>query len=212
MADKTDNMMQEYLMLQGKIDKYRNIEYTLLTLMITITGTFLGLWLKNQKNTEILIIPFLIMFAIAPNILYLKINEIKIKTYIITFIECNLESIKYETNSEKACPFIEKIASVLKNFLLPILMLVTGMLYRYDSIKNLNDLNTNILMLVLLCFVIIENIYITYFEISDKNWGKFKNKFYKGNPNTESKFSKKKTYKSEITTQYFPNDSDDKSS
>ena len=165
MADKTDNMMQEYLMLQGKVDKYKNYDHTLWALAITATATILGFCITTRK-TDLFILPLLMITSIMASMAVIKQNIIKIESYLIVLLEPKLEGVKFETRNFMLREKITIIFSIIKYIFLLLVVVGFGGVYCYNQ-SNLNYvISAAAVMFIafLLCF------YISWLEAGKKEW------------------------------------------
>lgn len=151
MVDKTDNMMQEYLMLQGKIDQYTNIDYSLRTLEITAAVTIFGFAFSN-RIALLYFIPAIIIISLDLARLYISETVIKLKSYTIVFHESNCKGIGWETRNlifrdifSRKNNFIIWVGSILFKYSSFLLLILSAVLY-YNMDKNF--INSIILYLI----------------------------------------------------------------
>lgn len=212
MADKTDNMMQEYLTIRNRIDSNTKREKALKTFSITANATALAFAVSNDIKF-LYFIPFFFIIPISARIAYYKRSTIKQKAYIIVFLEPYLEGINYEVTSEMLYQYkiSRKITalSILMQLDSIFLLTVSLALY-YDNF--LNVFNWTFYDAFILCLLALEffiAFYTAYIDSTVKKWIEkwqiLKNIIDNGKPNAKSNFTKKTTLNFGVTTQYFHN-------
>ena len=91
-------MENEYKSLRDEIAQYRLINSNIYLANITITAVLLGYAIKDNPVWYMFLSPF---FIIIPSIILIATNTsltARIGTYILVFIESNLETLNWETN------------------------------------------------------------------------------------------------------------------
>lgn len=165
MADKTDNMMQEYLMLQGKIDKYKNLDHTLWALAITTIATILGFFI-SIKEPNLCFLPLLIITAIIASMVVVKQNIVKTESYIIVFLEPCLEGVKFETRNFLLPSKITTTSSIISYVVLTLFAFGFGGIYCYYQ----SNLNYAISAAAVMCIAFLLCVYISWLEAGKKEW------------------------------------------
>lgn len=102
MSDRRDNIgcVKEYENLRAEIMEDIKLYNSLTTLTLTAIIAFLGYLIsENTKSYVLYFIPVPVIIAMSSRTLYYRRNISKISSYMIVFLESNIDDMKWETRN-----------------------------------------------------------------------------------------------------------------
>jgi len=135
-------MEKEYDMLRAEIMQNLNLMHGLLSVLFTAVGLFFA-FVFNNGDPKLFIIIFLVIVLIVNKICSLNYSNIRISTYMIVYLEPNMENRKWETrnyrsinNSAKSKNIVFKVSIADISYLL-----ITAAVYIVFIVKLIENFN-----------------------------------------------------------------------
>ena len=101
MSQKTENELEEYILLKEEIQKCIDRDNSLATFMVTAVASILTFAISaNLQIPFLFLISFCILIPFTSRISHYKTNVSRISAYIIVFCESELD-IAYESRNSK---------------------------------------------------------------------------------------------------------------
>lgn len=163
---KTEQQINEYVTLRGEISQRMTTNNNLITFTITTTVAILSFAIK-ENLTILFLLPFCIIIPMSMRIAYSRSSLSKIASYMVVFLENDLDGMQWETRNvllfenkkkeknkhkykhiDKCTSFISKI-TILRYYDCLILSLSCYFLYVYDYLKD-KEISPNIVIPILI--------------------------------------------------------------
>ncbi|HIU49733.1 MAG TPA: hypothetical protein IAD22_01800 [Candidatus Limousia pullorum] len=161
---KTEQQINEYANLRGEISQRMTRNNNLITFTITTTVAILSFAIK-ENLTILFLLPFCIIIPMSMRIAYSRSSLSKISSYMIVFLEEDLDGMQWETRNillfenkrkekhkhkliDKCTSFISKI-TILRYYDCLILSISCYFLYVYDYLKD-KEISANIFIPILI--------------------------------------------------------------
>lgn len=143
----SESLLFEYKILRSEIDQKIKLHNTLLTFTITTVVAVLSfVFLQDEINPFLFLLPFGIIIPMSMRVTYYRSTIIKLSSYIIVYLEKELNDINWETRNMK---------------------LISNRNYNKNCFKKLAVLRDyEFIILSVLCYIMYFIFYVFYNEFS----------------------------------------------